>query len=357
MSNDEHERGKALPEQRTPEAVRPDRDRDECPVTGDIVDNSVMWHCPDCEREYRPRTGQAEPDPNAKTCEHCDVLHPAVHCALKDEPCPPEARIAGATVPFNEWDPMFDWNIAHIDGHGYYACGPTRETIEEARLDVPPATVAGLVDALRYCRAEAERHGKKPAAWAPAVIDRVNHVLKEGAYKPREADPRPTQATPEVWIRDPKGSGMIANVAACPPVPHPQACPKCGDVQPYGPPTVDVMCAACGFKPCPTKAEAPTLPDPGCIGCAMRTSLYRCIPCSDQEALLAAAVEAGRRPDYARPCAHPLDRRLGSPERIWCADCGALWHTEGPTKEGRWQLPQRAETAAPGPTMNTKERG
>ena len=32
----------------------------ECPITGDIHDNSVTWHCPDCEREHGPRTDKAE---------------------------------------------------------------------------------------------------------------------------------------------------------------------------------------------------------------------------------------------------------------------------------------------------------
>lgn len=31
----------------------------ECPITGDRVDNSEMWHCPDCERKYGPRTSDA----------------------------------------------------------------------------------------------------------------------------------------------------------------------------------------------------------------------------------------------------------------------------------------------------------
>lgn len=42
-----------------------------------------------------------------------------------------------------------------------------------------------LEEALRYCRAEAEANPKKVSAWAPAVVDRVNAALKEGAYKPR----------------------------------------------------------------------------------------------------------------------------------------------------------------------------
>ena len=35
-----------------------------CPVTGDLVDNWMMWHCPDCEREHgRARTNEAwEPE-------------------------------------------------------------------------------------------------------------------------------------------------------------------------------------------------------------------------------------------------------------------------------------------------------
>lgn len=43
--------------------------------------------------------------------------------------------------------------------------------------------VRNLREALRYCRAEAEQHKKTPAAWAPAVIDRVNAALREGPYE------------------------------------------------------------------------------------------------------------------------------------------------------------------------------
>ena len=50
---------------------------------------------------------------------------------------------------------------------------------------------ACLRDALRYCRAEAQQHKKTPAAWAPAVIDRVDAMLGEGSYASRAEPIRP----------------------------------------------------------------------------------------------------------------------------------------------------------------------
>lgn len=55
---------------------------------------------------------------------------------------------------------------------------------EEHRLRAENEDLRG---ALRYCRAEAERHKKTPGAWAPAVIDRVNEALREGSYAPRSS--------------------------------------------------------------------------------------------------------------------------------------------------------------------------
>lgn len=69
-----------------------------------------------------------------------------------------------------------------------YAC-------EDCATDERVNRMQALEEALRYCRAEAERYKKTPAAWAPAVIDRVNAVLKEGPYlrvvpdEPEKEDP------------------------------------------------------------------------------------------------------------------------------------------------------------------------
>lgn len=44
---------------------------------------------------------------------------------------------------------------------------------------IDDSVVRNLIDALTYCRSEARQH---PKAWAPAVIDRVDAALGEGAY-------------------------------------------------------------------------------------------------------------------------------------------------------------------------------
>jgi hypothetical protein len=51
----------------------------ECPITGDLEDNSLMWHCPDCERAhgYEPRPNEACPVTSARSRIRC--RHSAGH--------------------------------------------------------------------------------------------------------------------------------------------------------------------------------------------------------------------------------------------------------------------------------------
>lgn len=48
---------------------------DVCPITGDAVDNSETWHCPDCEREYgRAKIGGGAATFRATSAEPIDRL-------------------------------------------------------------------------------------------------------------------------------------------------------------------------------------------------------------------------------------------------------------------------------------------
>lgn len=68
----------------------------------------------------------------------------------------------------------------------------------------------------------------------------------------------------------------------------------------------------------------------------------------------------GPRTDSPSPeCGHPFHRRLGSPDQIWCSDCGALWWTPAGEKKGRWQLPRiyKAETGDRGEKLASADDG
>lgn len=42
-----------------------------------------------------------------------------------------------------------------------------------------------------------------------------------------------------------------------------------------------------------------------------------------------------------KPCEHPMDRRRGERDSIWCAVCGSCWYSDNPASfsEGKWHAP------------------
>lgn len=76
-----------------------------------------------------------------------------------------------------------------------------------------------------------------------------------------------------------------------------------------------------------------TAPSPVCGWCK-GNPIGHCIICQAKPSTHESYCdEPELRRESAKACAHPLNRRQGMPDAIWCCDCGALW------LDNRWRTP------------------